>query len=141
MFFLRQSPGSRATNRIFRKAPKTATPHELGSHLSSLDLSWSPSYLFRFGCARRWESGPGSDSNFARAPNPTPSHRIWCLVLPLCLLHAMGLVPSNDASRISQEQITPGGTRTRNLRIRSPTPCPLGHGGTMSVILAMDMFF
>ena len=24
---------------------------------------------------------------------------------------------------------TPGGTRTRNLRIRSPTPCPLGHGG------------
>ena len=24
---------------------------------------------------------------------------------------------------------TPCGTRTRNLRIRSPTPCPLGHGG------------
>ena len=26
---------------------------------------------------------------------------------------------------------TPGGTRTRNLRIRSPTPCPLGHGGSI----------
>ena len=24
---------------------------------------------------------------------------------------------------------TPGGTRTRNLRIRGPTLCPLGHGG------------
>ena len=24
---------------------------------------------------------------------------------------------------------TPCGTRTRNLRIRSPTPCPLGQGG------------
>ena len=24
---------------------------------------------------------------------------------------------------------TPGGTRTRNLRIRGPTPCPLGQGG------------
>ena len=27
---------------------------------------------------------------------------------------------------------TPGGTRARNLRIRSPTPCPLGHGGLKS---------
>ena len=26
-------------------------------------------------------------------------------------------------------QCTPCGTRTRNLRIRSPTPCPLGQGG------------
>jgi hypothetical protein len=26
-------------------------------------------------------------------------------------------------------QYTPCGTRTRNLRIRSPTPCPLGQGG------------
>ena len=26
-------------------------------------------------------------------------------------------------------QITPCGTRTRNLRIRNPTPCPLGQGG------------
>ena len=27
------------------------------------------------------------------------------------------------------EYCTPCGTRTRNLRIRSPTPCPLGQGG------------
>ena len=27
--------------------------------------------------------------------------------------------------------ITPCGTRARNLRIRSPTPCPLGQGGTV----------
>ena len=27
------------------------------------------------------------------------------------------------------QRITPCGTRTRNLRIRSPTPCPLGQGG------------
>ena len=27
------------------------------------------------------------------------------------------------------QQSTPCGTRTRNLRIRSPTPCPLGQGG------------
>ena len=26
---------------------------------------------------------------------------------------------------------TPCGTRTRNLRIRSPTPCPLGQGGLL----------
>ena len=30
---------------------------------------------------------------------------------------------------------TPGGTRTRNLRIRRPTPCPLGHGGECCVWL------
>ena len=29
-------------------------------------------------------------------------------------------------------KITPCGTRTRNLRIRSPTPCPLGQGGHAS---------
>ena len=29
----------------------------------------------------------------------------------------------------SQKVNTPCGTRTRNLRIRSPTPCPLGQGG------------
>ena len=28
-----------------------------------------------------------------------------------------------------QQKYTPCGTRTRNLRIRSPTPCPLGQGG------------
>ena len=28
-------------------------------------------------------------------------------------------------------QCTPCGTRTRNLRIRSPTPCPLGQGGNV----------
>ena len=28
-----------------------------------------------------------------------------------------------------QEQCTPCGTRARNLRIRGPTPCPLGQGG------------
>ena len=28
---------------------------------------------------------------------------------------------------------TPGGTRTRNLWIRSPTPCPLGHGGNWCI--------
>ncbi len=31
---------------------------------------------------------------------------------------------------------TPGGTRTRNLRMRSPTPCPLGHRGGRNILLA-----
>ena len=31
--------------------------------------------------------------------------------------------------RVSLHQSTPCGTRARNLRIRSPTPCPLGQGG------------
>ena len=42
--------------------------------------------------------------------------------LPRVLLHR------EDAS-------TPCGTRTRNLRIRSPTPCPLGQGGDASLRL------
>ena len=31
--------------------------------------------------------------------------------------------------RDQKKKSTPCGTRTRNLRIRSPTPCPLGQGG------------
>ena len=31
-------------------------------------------------------------------------------------------------------QDTPCGTRTRNLRIRSPTPCPLGQGGSCIIV-------
>lgn len=31
----------------------------------------------------------------------------------------------------AERKSTPCGTRTRNLRIRSPTPCPLGQGGFM----------
>jgi hypothetical protein len=33
------------------------------------------------------------------------------------------------ADYTSEHTSTPCGTRTRNLRIRSPTPCPLGQGG------------
>lgn len=36
-------------------------------------------------------------------------------------------------------KVTPCGTRTRNLRIRSPTPCPLGQGGYWDIALAMHM--
>ena len=38
---------------------------------------------------------------------------------------------SADSQRAPQtsKAITPCGTRTHNLRIRSPTPCPLGQGG------------
>ena len=35
----------------------------------------------------------------------------------------------NDAVGNRVTKSTPCGTRTRNLRIRSPTPCPLGQGG------------
>jgi hypothetical protein len=34
---------------------------------------------------------------------------------------------------------TPCGTRTRNLRIRSPTPCPLGQGGWCSCHFETDI--
>ena len=33
---------------------------------------------------------------------------------------------------------TPCGTRTRNLRIRSPTPCPLGQGGHSAYVNIKD---
>ena len=37
---------------------------------------------------------------------------------------------ADSISRLSRTGLsTPCGTRTRNLRIRSPTPCPLGQGG------------
>ena len=38
---------------------------------------------------------------------------------------------SNHLSSRLIQNITPCGTRTRNLRIRSPTPCPLGQGGLL----------
>ena len=36
---------------------------------------------------------------------------------------------------------TPCGTRTRNLRIRSPTPCPLGQGGHVCCCLSCISWF
>ena len=36
---------------------------------------------------------------------------------------------------------TPCGTRTRNLRIRSPTPCPLGQGTLMCIFRIYDLSF
>ena len=45
------------------------------------------------------------------------------------------LKPKRLASRAKynfKTKRTPCGTRTRNLRIRSPTPCPLGQGGRCS---------
>ena len=39
---------------------------------------------------------------------------------------------TDGVQNISEKRDTPCGTRTRNLRIRSPTPCPLGQGGCCS---------
>ena len=44
-----------------------------------------------------------------------------------CSLITLGI--ARRAGETSHIHTTPCGTRTRNLRIRSPTPCPLGQGG------------
>ena len=43
-------------------------------------------------------------------------------------------------SHCASKASTPCGTRTRNLRIRSPTPCPLGQGGLLSMLFCATMF-
>jgi hypothetical protein len=49
---------------------------------------------------------------------------------------AGGHPESSHGKRVTQLGLarpTPCGTRARNLRIRSPTPCPLGQGGLLDV--------
>ena len=41
--------------------------------------------------------------------------------------------------RPDETKVTPCGTRTRNLRIRSPTPCPLGQGGHGKMLAILRM--
>jgi hypothetical protein len=53
----------------------------------------------------------------ARSTTELGRHRLW-------LTSAIGVPGGNVAKS------TPGGTRTRNLRIRNPAPYPLGHGST-----------
>ena len=44
-------------------------------------------------------------------------------------------------SHVPSKSSTPCGTRTRNLRIRSPTPCPLGQGGTSHYVPGLPYWF
>ena len=39
------------------------------------------------------------------------------------------MLAQDNVGADSMKKVTPCGTRARNLRIRGPTPCPLGQGG------------
>ena len=74
------------------------------------------------------------------------------LALSLCLSHSVSFLftsidiklqpfsPTKSQSCWDKQSLlidyncTPCGTRARNLRIRGPTPCPLGQGGNVSVV-------
>ena len=66
-----------------------------------------------------------------RVPSATGRKSLLRLLLGFCA----------PMSRVPPKSSTPCGTRTRNLRIRSPTPCPLGQGGTSHYVPGLPYWF
>ena len=56
-------------------------------------------------------------------------HLSLCCMRPGVVARQHAAVAGAAKAPGSVKGVTPCGTRTRNLRIRSPTPCPLGQGG------------
>ena len=79
LFFLRQSPGIRATTWISENAPKTHTPHQLTNSRFSRKLSWT-SWAFwrRIRPAPRGARRAIFDVFDWKICRPSPYAFIWC---------------------------------------------------------------
>ena len=60
-------------------------------------------------------------------------HLSLCCMRPRVVARQHAAVAGAAKAPGSVKGVTPCGTRTRNLRIRSPTPCPLSQGGQWSI--------
>ena len=90
------------------KAPLSLELHQCLGIPALLEIPGSTS-------VRRWMRACRSAS-----AQSASTHQIW--------VQTLNRMFKSGRTCVSQ-RITPCGTRTRNLRIRSPTPCPLGQGG------------
>ena len=82
----------------------------------------------------KFSTGPNLLSNF-----PFFSAAAWNPFSPASRKPHESCHKNRITQRPDEPKVTPCGTRTRNLRIRSPTPCPLGQGGHGKMLAILGM--